>query len=127
MPATTERIALGMYCICLNGTITADDLFAGRDGVEALATVDGIGRFVLMVDGTVMQQPLFDVPVYRHVITKRMMAILALNVSYSGMVIGNIVRQLVSIPVHFYDDRQQWMAEAARCYAACNQFHLNMQ
>ena len=127
MPATTERIALGMYCICLNGTITADDLFAGRDGVEALATVDGIDRFVMMVDGTVMQQPLFDVPVYRHVITKRMMAILALNVSYSSMVIGIIVRQLVSIPVHFYDDRQQWIAEAARCYAACNQFHLNMQ
>jgi len=109
MPATTERIALGMYCICLNGTITADDLFAGRDGVEALATVDGIGRFVLMVDGTVMQQPLFDVPVYRHVITKRMMAILALNVSYSGMVIGNIVRQLVSIPVHFYDDPRTFL------------------
>lgn len=126
MPATTERIDLGMYCIYLSGTITADDLYAGRDGVEALATVDDIDRFVVMVDGTVMQQPLFDVPVYRRVITKRMMAILALNVSYSGMVIGNIVRQVVSIPVHFYVDRQRWMTDATRYYAECQSMIFNV-
>ena len=119
MPATTERIDLGMYCIYLSGTITADDLYVGRDGVEALATADGVEQYVLMVDGTAMQQPLFDVPVYRRVITKRMMAIVALNVSYAGMVIGNIVRQLIHIPTHFCADRQQWLTEATRHYAGC--------
>jgi hypothetical protein len=126
MPTTTERIDLGLYCIHLIGTITADDLYAGRDEVEALATADGLAAYVLMVDGTAMQQALFDVPVYRRVITKRMRALLALNVSYSGMVIGDIVRQMIHIPTHFYVDRQQWLAEAARHYADSSSIPLHM-
>lgn len=117
MPATTERIDTGLYCVHWIGTMTVLDLYAARDGVEALANADGVDRYVLMIDGTQLKQLPYEVKAYLGSITKRMLGIVVLNAPYAGVVIGRIFNKLMPIQAQFFTNRERWIAEAVQIYA----------